>query len=120
MTNKSAKGFARVFKAAGYSLTRLRLALGNETAFKQKLLFAVILTPVALWLGENDFEKAVLMAALALVLIVELVNSVIENTLDRINKEKRDISGRAKNIASAAVFLSLLNVVIVWTLLLTN
>lgn len=120
MTNKGEKGFTRIFKATGYSLAGLRAALDNETAFKQELLLFIILTPVAFWLGESNIETAILIAALMLVLIVELLNSAIENTVDRISKERHEISGRAKDIASAAVFLSLLNVVIVWALLLTN
>lgn len=120
MTNQSTKSFARIFKATTYSLAGLKAALNNEAAFRQELILFAILAPIGYWLGENNFERSVLIAALMLVLIVELLNSAIENTIDRISKERHDISRRAKDIASAAVFLSLLNVVIVWTLLLTN
>ncbi|NOX43359.1 MAG: diacylglycerol kinase [Gammaproteobacteria bacterium] len=120
MADQGTKGFSRIFKATIYSLAGLKAALNNEAAFRQELILVAILTPIGYWLGENNFEKAVLIAALMLVLIVELLNSAIENTIDRISTERHEISGRAKDIASAAVFLSLLNVVIVWALLLTN
>jgi len=84
------------------------------------VIFVVRLIPVGYWLGESTTEQAILIAALVLVLIVELINSAIESTIDRISKEHHELSGRAKDIASAAVFLSLINVVIVWGLLLTH
>ena len=120
MPDQKPKGINRIIKATGFSFNGLSAAIKNEAAFRQELLLSIILTPVALWLGDSNMEKTVLIAALILVLIVELLNSAIETTIDRISKEHHDLSGRAKDIASAAVFLSLLNVVIVWSLLLTN
>ena len=120
MPNQKPKGINRIIKATGFSFNGLSAATKNEAAFRQELLLSIILTPVALWLGDGNMEKAILIAALILVLIVELLNSAIETTIDRISKEHHDLSGRAKDIASAAVFLSLLNVIVVWSLLLTN
>ena len=80
----------------------------------------VILVPVALWLGENSLEKAVLIFSLLLVLIVELLNSAIESTNDRVSHEQHELTGRAKDIASAAVSLSLLNAAVIWLLILLD
>ncbi len=120
MADQDAKGIKRIINAAGYSFCGLKAAFKNEAAFRQEVILVVILMPIGYWLGENTTEKAILIAALLLVLIVELINSAIESTIDRISKEHHELSARAKDIASAAVFLSLINVAIVWGLLLTH
>lgn len=120
MADQGTIGIKRIIKAAGYSFAGLRAAFKNEAAFRQELALVIILIPVGYWLGENSTEKVILIAALLLVLIIELINSAIESTIDRISTEHHELSGRAKDIASAAVFLSLINVAIVWGLLLTN
>ena len=108
----------RLFGAARYSLAGLRAAVRHHTAFRQELILGVILAPVGLWLGDGGLERAVLVGALALVLIVELLNSAIETAVDRIGQERNELSGRAKDLGSAAVLLALLNVPLVWGLVL--
>lgn len=120
MADQGRTGLTRIIKAAGNSVMGLKAAFKNEAAFRQELILIFILAPIGYWLGDDATEKTLLIAALILVLIVELINSAIESTVDRISSERHALSGRAKDIASAAVFLSLLNVVIVWSLLLTN
>ena len=108
----------RVVRAGSYSLSGLRAATCNEAAFRQELILAVILAPLAFWLGRDGIERSLLFGTLVLVLIVELLNSAIEATVDRISKENNELSGRAKDMGSAAVSLSLLLVVAVWALVL--
>ena len=110
--------FGRIVRATRYSLAGLRSAIRGEAAFRQELILALVLTPIAIWLGENGVERALMIAALLVVLIVELVNSAIETVVDRVGTEFHDLSGRAKDLGSAAVFISLLAVPIVWGLVL--
>ncbi|MDH3588828.1 MAG: diacylglycerol kinase [Gammaproteobacteria bacterium] len=109
-------GIGRIFKATGYSLAGLRAAFVNETAFRQELAFAVVLIPLAFFVGKSAAEIAILIAVVFLVLIVELINSAIETMVDRIGPEYHDLSGRAKDMGSAAVMLSLILVVATWSL----
>jgi diacylglycerol kinase (ATP) len=118
MTKESGSGIGRIFRAFGWSMSGLKDAFTKEAAFRQELFLCIILAPVALFLGETGLEKAMLLGSLMLVLIVELLNSSIEAAVDRISKEEHDLAGQAKDMGSAAVFLSLLNVVIVWLLIL--
>ena len=111
---------ARLIRAIRYSCRGLRDAFLDEPAFRQEAILAVILIPVAVWLGENAIERALMIGALLLVLIVELLNSAIESVVDRIGSERHDLSRKAKDLGSAAVFVSLALVVVVWALLLLN
>ena len=111
-------GITRIIKAAGYSWKGLKAAFVNEAAFRQELLLCIILAPIALWLDHSSIEKAILIGSLFIVLITELLNSAIEAIVDRIGSEQHELSGRAKDIGSAAVFISLINVVVVWTIIL--
>ena len=108
----------RVLTATRQSLAGLRDAIRGEAAFRQELLLGAVLVPVAVWLGETGVERALMIAALLQVLIVELLNSAIETVVDRFGEEHHDLSRRAKDIASAAVFISLIAVPIVWALVL--
>ncbi len=110
--------FGRIVRATRYSLAGLRSAIRDEAAFRQELILALILVPVAVWLGDNGIERALMIASLLIVLIVELLNSAIEAVVDRIGTEFHDLSGRAKDLGSAAVFISLLMVPVVWGLVL--
>jgi diacylglycerol kinase (ATP) len=112
------RGWRRLVNAAGYSWAGLRAAWRNEEAFRQETLLCAALVPVALWFGENGVERALLIGSLLLVMIVELLNSGIEAAIDRIGQERHELSGRAKDIGSAAVFLALLNAAIIWLLVL--
>ena len=100
-------------------MSGLKAAFLQEAAFRQELLLCIILTPLGFYLGETGLEKAMLVGSLILVLIVELLNSAVEAAVDRISKEKHELAAQAKDMGSAAVFLSLLNVVIIWLLILT-
>ena len=113
-----ATGLTRVINAAGYSLQGLKAAFINEAAFRQELLLVVVMAPLAIWLGQNGVEQALLIGTLFLVLIVELINSAIEAVVDRFGSEMHELSGRAKDIGSAAVMIALANVFVVWALVL--
>lgn len=108
----------RVIRAGGYSIAGLRAALRTEAAFRQLFVLFVIMAPLGLWLGDDAIERVLLVGCLVLVLIVELLNSAIEATVDRIGKERHKLSGRAKDMGSAAGMLSQLLVVLVWALIL--
>ena len=103
---KLRSGLDRVWHAAGFSLAGLRAGWG-ETAFRQEALAAVVLLPASFWLGRGWIETALLAGSVLLVLIVELLNTGIETTVDRIGPEFHDLSRRAKDMGSAAVLLSL-------------
>lgn len=118
MGNQPHKGLRRLINATGYSWAGLKAAWRNEEAFRQEGLLCAVLTPLALWLGHSPVERALLIGSLLLVVIVELLNTGIEAAVDRIGPEQHELSGRAKDIGSAAVFMSLLNAAVVWLLLL--
>ncbi len=115
---KGKTGLRRLFNALGYSMAGIRAAYKNEDAFRQEVLMAIVLIPLALYLGKTGFESAVMIASVLLVIIVELLNSSIEATVDRISLENHDLAKRAKDIGSAAVLLSLVNLAVVWGLLI--
>ncbi len=108
------RGLFRFIQAAQYSWQGIRAAYRYEEAFRQEAWLAVLLTPVAFFFADNGVELALLLGSLLLVLIVELLNSAVEATVDRIGPEKNELSGRAKDIGSAAVFFALTNVTVVW------
>jgi len=112
------QGLTRAYKAFFYSMAGLRAAFQNEAAFRQEVLLALILIPLAWFLPVTGIGKALMIGAILLVLIVELLNSAIEATVDRISIELHPLAKRAKDIGSAAVFVALANVVIVWALVL--
>ncbi len=118
MSKPGATGLTRIINAAGYSWLGLKAAFKYEAAFRQELVLCVALVPVGLWLGDTGVERALLIGSLLLVLIVELVNSAIEAVVDRFGGEHHELSGRAKDIGSAAVFIALLNVFVVWALVI--
>ncbi len=105
---KGSTGLNRVIRATGYSMAGLSAAYRGESAFRQEFWVAVLLFPLAFWLGQGWVEVALLVGSLMLVLIVELLNSGIEAAIDRVSLELHDLSKRAKDLASAAVFLSVL------------
>ena len=90
----------------------------SHTAFRQELIIAIVMTPLAFWIGENGLETALLVIVLLLVLIVELINSAIETVVNRISVERNKLSKQAKDLGSAAVLISLINVPLVWGLIL--
>jgi diacylglycerol kinase (ATP) len=118
MQFKRYTGFKRLIMATGYSLAGFRSAFAGEAAFRQELLLCVIMIPLGLWLGDNGIERALLVGCLLLVLIVELLNTAVESVVDRTGLELHVLAKRAKDIGSAAVFVALANVVVIWLLIL--
>ena len=108
----------RVWNAFHYSMAGLGAAYRNEDAFRQEVWLAVLLIPLALFLPATAVGKALMIASVLLVIIVELINSGLEATVDRISLEHHHLAKRAKDIGSAAVFVALVNVVAVWGLVL--
>ena len=106
--HKGKTGVRRLLNALGYSAAGLREAFRNEDAFRQEVLLACVLVPAAFWLESEAWPRAVLVACVLLVLIVELLNSAVEAVVDRVSFERHELSKRAKDIASAAVLMSLL------------
>jgi len=109
-------GWRRLWAATGYSIQGLRSAWVNETAFRQELLLVLFLAPLAFWLGTTQTQRALLIFSLLLILITELLNSAIEATVDHIGSEYNELSGRAKDMGSAAVFIALIAAAGVWVL----
>lgn len=112
--HKGRSGLNRILHATRYSLDGLRSAYRGESAFRQEFWLAAVLLPAAFWLGRSWVEVALLAGSVMLVLIVELLNSGIEAAIDRVSFELHDLSKRAKDFASAAVFLSLLLCGSIW------
>ncbi|MDQ1314610.1 MAG: diacylglycerol kinase [Pseudomonadota bacterium] len=115
---KGKTGLQRVLNAAGYSWAGLSAAFKHEDAFRQEVFLTAIMIPLALYLGETGIERALLIAAVLGVLIVELLNSAVEAAVDRISLEHHHLIKRAKDMGSAAVMVALVNVVVVWALVL--
>ena len=111
-------GMKRLLLATGHSWRGLKAAFRHEAAFRQELALAVVMIPLGVWLGKTPVERALLLGSVLLVLIVELLNSGIEAVVDRVGLELHELSGLAKDMGSAAVFVSLVNVVVVWGLVL--
>ena len=107
-------GIRRILRATRFSAQGFAQAWQHEAAFRQELVLAIVMTPAAIWLGSTVVERALLIGVLLLVLIVELFNSAIEAAIDRHGDEHHELSGRAKDMGSAAVFVSLVIVLLVW------
>jgi diacylglycerol kinase (ATP) len=114
------QGPRRILRAFGSSAKGFIGAYREEAAFRQELAFALIASPLGIWLGHNGVERAVLVGPVLLVLLVELLNSAIEATVDRIGLERHVLAGLAKDIGSAAVLMSFVLVAVVWVLVLTG
>ena len=115
---KGKTGLRRLLNAFGYSLAGFRAAYKHEDAFRQEALLAAILIPLAFWLPVNMTGRALMIGSVLLVIIVELLNSAIEATVDRISLDSHDLAKRAKDIGSAAVLVSLVNATVIWVLVL--
>ncbi len=118
MSAKSSGGVQRLYKATLYSMQGLRAAFRNEAAFRLEVVLSIVLVPLGLWLGDNGIERALLVGSILLVMIVELINSGIEAVVDRFGGEQHELSGIAKDAGSAAVLITLINVLVVWCLVL--
>lgn len=108
------RGLKRLLAATGFSLAGIRTAWRSEEAFRQEVVLAAVLLPAAWWLGTTAVERLLLAASVLLVLIVELLNTAVEYTVDRIGTDHHELSGRAKDIGSAAVLLSLVLWALTW------
>ena len=108
----------RIVRAFSYSLKGLRAAYRKESAFRQELILAMVMLPLAVWLGRTGVERALLIGSVLLVLIVELLNSAVEATVDRGGKDWNKLAGRAKDMGSAAVLIALLQLAATWGLIL--
>jgi diacylglycerol kinase (ATP) len=117
---KGKTGLKRLVNAFGYSIAGTLAAFKHEDAFRQEVILAAILTPVAIYYGETPIDQALLISSLLLIIIVELLNSSIEATVDRISVKHHKLAKRAKDIGSAAVFFSLINAAVIWFLLLVK
>jgi diacylglycerol kinase (ATP) len=112
------QGFHRLIKATTYSWAGLCAVWSHEAAFRQEVLLACVTCPLGIWLGESGVERALLLGSILLIMIVELINSAVEAVVDRHGTEFHELAGRAKDIGSAAVLLSLINAAMVWGLVL--
>jgi diacylglycerol kinase (ATP) len=117
---KGKTGLIRIWNAFRYSLDGLRAAFKHEDAFRQECLLAMILLPLAFFVASDGPSRALLIGSTLLVLIVELLNSAIEATVDRVSLEHHKLAKRAKDIGSAAVLIALINLVAVWALVILS
>lgn len=119
MASQGPLGIQRIINAWGYSMAGFRACFKHEEALRQETYALIFLIPLALWLGNSGVERALLVGSLLLVPLVELLNSAVEAVVDRFGGEHHKLSGRAKDIASAAVFLSITMAMITWFLVLS-
>jgi diacylglycerol kinase (ATP) len=120
MVDQGPRGLDRLIKAAGYSCAGFKACFAHEAAFRQIVALCIVGVPLGLWLGQNGVERALLLGSLFLLVIVELINSAIEAIVDRIGLERHMLSGRAKDLGSAAQLTALIAAVVVWALVLVG
>ncbi len=113
-------GFTRLVRAFGYSMKGFAACFRSEAAFRQEVATSLVILPLGLWLGQNGVERALLLGSWLLVPVVEMLNSAIEAVVDRIGPEQHELSGQAKDIGSAAVFLAICLFLLVWGLVLLD
>jgi diacylglycerol kinase (ATP) len=111
-------GITRIIKAGGYSWQGLCAAWRNEAGFRQEVWLGIVLIPLGLYLGDNGVEKALLVSSVILIVLVEILNSALEAVVDRFGDEQHELSGRAKDMGSAAVALAFILMITVWVLVL--
>ena len=118
MADSGSKGLTRIVKATGYSWQGLRAAYRHEAAFRQEIWLCIVMIPLGLVLGDNGIEKALLVSSVLLLPLVEILNSAVEAVVDRFGGEQHELSGRAKDMGSAAVALAIILMAAVWLLVL--
>ena len=111
------KGLKRLINAFFFSLAGFKAAWKNEEAFRQEIIAGIVIIPAGFFLGETGTQKAVLLLSYFIIPLVELLNTAVEATVDRVGMEKHELSGRAKDLGSASVFLSICVAAIVWILI---
>jgi diacylglycerol kinase (ATP) len=117
---KGKTGIKRLANAFTYSVAGTLAAFKHEDAFRQEVILSAVLIPLAIYLGQTAIEQALMIASILLIIIVELLNSSVEATVDRISVKRHKLSKRAKDIGSAAVFFSLVNAAVIWFLILVK
>ena len=115
---KGKTGLRRLINAFGYSIAGTFAAFKHEDAFRQEVYLSLVLIPLAIYLGGTPIEQGLMISSILLIIIVELINSSIEATVDRISVKRHKLAKRAKDIGSAAVFFSLINAAVIWFLIL--
>ena len=120
MAGKLCQAIEHLLKATRYSVAGLRAAWCHEQAFRLEAIVLVVVIPVGLWLGKSGVERALLIGPCLLVIVVELVNSAIEAAVNRIGPERHELSGRAKDLGSAAVFCAIALAFAVWLMVLAG
>jgi diacylglycerol kinase (ATP) len=110
-------GLRRIVNATFFSFAGIKAAWQNEAAFRQECLLSAILIPAGVWLGQNAVERSLLIGSCLLVLIVELLNTAVEVVVDRVGTDHHRLSGQAKDLGSAAVFMSLVLTLVIWGLI---
>jgi diacylglycerol kinase (ATP) len=120
MEKEKETGLGRLWKATGYSMAGLKAAWRQEEAFRQEAVTLVMLVPLGLWLGDTPVERVLLVCSCLAVLVTELINSALEAVVDRIGPERHPLSGAAKDLGSAAVFVALVAVAVVWGLIIAG
>ena len=118
MKKQQSNSTPHIFRAFYWSIKGIQSAFKHEIAFRQEIFCIAFLLPLGLWCGRTATEKAILSSVLLIVLITELINSAIETAIDRISEEHHPLSGRAKEIGSAAVLIALFNAIIVWMIII--
>ena len=118
MANQNATGIKRIINAFFFSIKGFKATWHHEEAFRQEILLFIVTTPLALWLGETPIDKLLLIGSVVVVLLVELLNTAVEVVVDRVGMEHHELSGRAKDIGSAAVFSALTWAAVTWVVIL--
>jgi diacylglycerol kinase (ATP) len=118
MAGSGNTGITRWVKALGFTWLGIKAAYKHEEAFRQEIWLLIVAVPLAIWLGDNGIEITLMIGSILLLLIVELLNSAIEAVVDRFGGEIHELSGRAKDMGSAAVFIAMTNVAVIWLFLL--
>ena len=120
MGNKNESLFGHIKNAFIYTFAGLKAAWKNELAFRGEIVVAIVMVPLALWLGRTAVERALLIASILLILVTELVNSALEAVVDRIGPERHELSKRAKDMGSAAAFISMVAAALVWLIIIID
>jgi diacylglycerol kinase (ATP) len=111
---KNPQGLKRLFKATGYSYKGICAAFKHEAAFREEVLLAAVAIPLAIWLDVSQVERILMISSVLLIVLVELLNSALEAVVDRVGQEHHELSGRAKDMGSAAVFIAMIIAGYIW------
>ncbi len=117
MKDKDNRGIRRIINAFRYSFAGYKAAWMNEEAFRQECIIGIFVLPAGLWLGRTMTQRALLIGVYLIIPLIELLNAAIESIVDRLGPERHLLSGRAKDLGSAAVLLSICMAIIVWILI---